>query len=246
MRIKTLDAVTPKTAYAVFDALYTLKSGISTSDALNVWYAPGIEKVALGEPAPTASLPAVPVALARNEYEPFQLVLRPNQNLDAVQIEVGDLQTDAGQILSVNHIEVNQVGYVNVEEVTDQYGTLGPRPDPLPKLVQPFSVTANVNTPLWCTVYAPDMQPAGVYRGVVKVWAGDIVLAEVPLEVTICRYYLAKGNAYRDGPMAFLPTFPGTVHSRKSKKIRSMMNTCNSAPNVAYRPTPPRRVMVSR
>ncbi len=185
VRIKTLDAVTPKTAYPIFDTLYTLKSGISTSDALNVWYAPGLEKVALEEPAPTASLPAVPVALARNEYEPFQLVLSPKQRLDAVQIEVGDLQTHAGQILSAEHIEVNKVGYVNVEEVTDQYGTLGPWPDPLPKLAQPFSVSADENTPLWCTVYAPDKQPAGVYRGVVKIWAGDMVLAEVPLEVTV-------------------------------------------------------------
>jgi hypothetical protein len=119
-----------------------------------------------GLPRPPRNGRPVPVriALARGEYEPVQLVLRPDQ---------------AGQLLSAHlrwkgraatgsvtpSVQVQEVAYVPVVRPTDRTGVPGWHPDPLPPLRLPLRLYPNQNQPLWITFHASRECIAGAYPG---------------------------------------------------------------------------------
>ncbi|MBM4035666.1 MAG: hypothetical protein FJ291_28335, partial [Planctomycetes bacterium] len=84
-----------------------------------LWWCEGPYKVSRSRPVPTAQLSAILIAAARNEYEPFQLVLRPEKDLRNVRIQctslVGDHPTrrpiKPGPPFDGRHIRVERVEY---------------------------------------------------------------------------------------------------------------------------------------
>ena len=171
--------------YKVLRGLSSLKAAVVRNDRVSVWYAPAYEKVARDEPAPEITMPEAPVSLARNEYEAFQLVVTAPAALSGVTVDVPDLESASGAVLAAGNITVKRAEYVDIESVTDAYGTLGPWPDPLPGLDGPVSVRPGVNTPLWVTFHAPAEQPPGVYCGAVRLRAGEEELASIPVAVKV-------------------------------------------------------------
>ncbi len=162
----------------------------SDSDG-DVWWCEGTYKVSRGRPAPKAPTDAIRITAAGNEYEPFQLVLRPSSTIKDVRIAVGDLTGAAGTIPG-SRIDIDRVAWVRVTHPTDAVGCAGEWPDPLPHLDAPFDVPAGTNQPIWLTAYVPSGTPAGEYKGHVVVQAGGQEKWRVPLSLRVLGFSLPK------------------------------------------------------
>ena len=144
---------------------------LKTAPYCSVWWAPGATKVRRTDPLPLGKSEAVVIRAARNEYEPFQVVLVPRAAVDGVRVEAGPLRQDSGAEIAAANVAVARVGYVHVNLPTDAFGAAGDWPDPLPPYDGPFTAPAGENSALWITVYVPPTARAGDYRGSVTLSA---------------------------------------------------------------------------
>jgi hypothetical protein len=163
---------------------------------LSVWWAEGAYKIMKQDPVPEANSTAVRLYCARNEYEPFILVLRPKERLDNVQIEAGPLVGRNGCNLPPVNISVCHVGYVNVVVPTDASGAAGEWPDPLPPYDGPFTLDPGENHPLWITVFVPTEAEPGVYRGMLRLFSGAWK-KDIPIVVNVWAFTLPEETHIR-------------------------------------------------
>lgn len=161
-----------------------------------VWWAEGAYKVMRDDPVPAAAQGVVRIAAARNEYEPFLVVLRPGKRLDAVRVTAGRLVNGRGGSIGAEDVSVRHVEYVNVTTPTDAVGKAGWWPDPLPPYEGPFSLPAGENHPLWITVRVPKDAAPGLYTGEIGLtaegWSGH-----VPVELTVRNFTLPDKSSVR-------------------------------------------------
>jgi hypothetical protein len=130
---------------------------------------------------------------ARNEFEPFQLVLRAaRQPVRGVDVEVTDLVADGGGgRIAGRHAAVYREGFVTVATPSSIEGATGEWPDPLLPRVDgyagerrdafPFDLAPARNQPLWIELYVPPGTAAGSYRGEVQVSVGGARRFAVPV-----------------------------------------------------------------
>jgi hypothetical protein len=158
-----------------------------------IWWAEGTYKVFRETKVPERTSPAVTISAARNEYEPFQIVLRPEEEVPEVNfVDVTDLRSASGDVISAENVEVNLVEYVKIEKPTDRLGHVGMYPDPLPPFKPNLVLKAGQNQPIWFTVYVPAQTPAGLYRGGIRLTAGGWPLEEIPVTLEVYDFTLPK------------------------------------------------------
>lgn len=179
------EATTPEQIYRNLELLSSLKTRLKINSDFPVWFAPGIEKVGRNEPVPEIEQEKIYLSVAKNEYEPFQLVLRPNQPLEQLSIQFDIARNQNGDQLAAENFEVLLVDYVKVEKFTDFFGSKGDWPDPLPSLTDSSQIPGSKNTPLWITVFAPKTQPPGTYKTGMQLFSGQKKITEIPLEIEI-------------------------------------------------------------
>jgi hypothetical protein len=162
----------------------------SASPGVGLWWASSGWKVNRTRPLPTAKGEAVHISVAGNEAEAAQIVLRPEAALTGLTASVGELRSSSGAVLPADATDVLRVGYVNVEIASDEFGSVGEWPDPLPPLkMGGINVPAGQNQPLWIRVQAPAHTPPGVYHGQITVKATGYE-ASVPLDVEVYGFSL--------------------------------------------------------
>jgi len=163
---------------------------------LPVWWCGATYKVSTERPLPRVRGKTVRLAAARNEYEPFQLVVRPQRNLERMTVSATPLVGPRGAQIAAP--EIRLVGYVNVVHPTDELGMPGLWPDPLPRYRGPLDVPADRNQPIWLTVYVPDDAAPGLYRGAVTISAGNQSV-NTPVQLRVWDFALPKESAIRSG-----------------------------------------------
>jgi hypothetical protein len=168
-----------------------------TPAALGIWWCEWGWKVGRHRPLPRATSRAVRVSAARGEYEPVQIVLRPQHETILQGVKISDL-TCGKQRLPAQHLTLREVAYVWVEHPTDELGAPGEYPDPLPPLKTPLQLQPGRNQPLWLTVYVPYGTPAGDYRGTLHLTTNRGV-AQIPLIVTVYDFDLPRTPTLRSG-----------------------------------------------
>ncbi len=158
-----------------------------------IWWAEGTYKVFRETPVPKATSDAIRITAARNEYEPFQLVLRPTEEVPEVNfVDASDFRTEPGDIISAKNVEVNLVEYVKVEKPTDRLGHVGMYPDPLLPFKENLILKPGQNQPLWFTVYVRPEAPAGLYRGAITLTVGGWPLEPIPVLLEVFDFTLPK------------------------------------------------------
>jgi hypothetical protein len=172
----------------------TLKRAVAVPGPVAVWFESALEKIFPDDQVePTgASLPAVRVLLAGNEYESFQIVVRPPEGSDRhnVTVRLDDLINDTtGARISKDHVSVSTVAYYPVRVPTNFEGPTGPWPDALPPF-EPFTAKGGVTYPLWVTVYAPPGTPEGTYEGRIELTAADMDPIELWLQARVYGFEL--------------------------------------------------------
>lgn len=172
----------------LFNASYGAKLPGSTKD-IALWSASSGWKVAKNRPVPGKSGKALEVALAQNEREAIQLVVRPQNTLSELTLTATPLKTPEGATLDAGHIELLRVRYVDIKQQTDAWGAIAPWPDPLPPISAPLTLKAAENQPFWVRVHAPKGTRPGLYTGALRLQAQGYE-AEVPLRVRVYAFEL--------------------------------------------------------
>ncbi len=143
---------------------YTYKLTQSTA-AYQLWTTPPSVRVFKDASVPAATGSEVKVYAARNEFEPFQVVVKP--------VASGSVAVSIDSFGSGITAELYQVKYVNITQVSDSLGRTGPYPDPLWPITNGATValTANENTAFWFSVFVPSGTPSGDYTTNVHIGA---------------------------------------------------------------------------
>jgi len=165
---------------------------------LGLWWCEGTYKVSRTRALPGAAAKEINISAAGNEYEPFQLVLRPEKDLETVTVNISALERKEGGNISAENITIDLAGYVDIKVPTDEAGSPGLWPDPLPHYTSGFRAKAGQNQPLWVTIYVPAKTPAGDYLGEITLKAGKEI-AKVPLRLRVWDFSLPKETHLRSG-----------------------------------------------
>lgn len=150
----------------------------------SVWYANPVEKVYRNDSNPHQQKDTITIKSARNEFESFLLVVRPDSSWQNVSLEFSDL-TGAGTIPKTN-ITYYRVEYVNITRTTDNLsiGRLGWTPDPLPP-ESSSDLAGGQNSPFWINVYVPDNAAAGSYAGTVDIKKDDSLIERINFQLEV-------------------------------------------------------------
>lgn len=131
--------------------------------------------------------PEITLYTAKNEYEPFQIVVKaPTSNdLTDVNVTISDLTGPNGAVIGSENIRLYREHYLYVTHGSKTYESqtnspLGPGwyPDALIPFIDPltyqdlagqldavpFSLASGENQPIWVDIYTPADTPAGLYE----------------------------------------------------------------------------------
>ena len=140
---------------------YLLEKG----PAFSVWWTEAPYKVMQDDPVPQKTLSPVMLKAAGNEYESFQIVVRPEKRIREFSLKAGNLTSTEGGVIDGTHIAVREVRYVHVVWPTDSLSAPGWYPDPLPPAAFPEELSEGENHPYFLTVYVPAGTRPGMYSG---------------------------------------------------------------------------------
>jgi hypothetical protein len=177
------------------DVLNDTRGGhwLSQTKDIGVWWCEGGWKVGrergLPEKPPGKPEP-VSVSAACGEFEPAQVVLRPEIDGEVVSAEAGPLRGRWGQASPIS-VQVHEVAYVQVTHPTDPTCQTGGYPDPLPPLRLPLGLRAKQNQPLWLTFHVPRETKAGDYHGELRLKT-SLGAVKVPLRVHVYDFTLPE------------------------------------------------------
>jgi hypothetical protein len=150
-----------------------------------VWVEDGMTRVFKNDPARVNS--STTLYTAKNEYEPFQIVVKApaSNNLTNVNVTISDLAGPNGAFISSDNIALYREHYLYVTQGSNSHNAttnrpLGPGwyPDALIPFTDPvthqdlagqldavpFNLAAGENQPIWVDIYTPADTPVGLYN----------------------------------------------------------------------------------
>ncbi|MEZ4296294.1 MAG: DUF4091 domain-containing protein [Polyangiaceae bacterium] len=152
-----------------------------------LWTTTTMDKVLREAAPPSAEGSAIEVRAAKNEYEPFQIVVRAD-SAGTATLSMTPFKGPG----ELGEIELRKVGYVTISQPSDP-GSIpsGRIPDPLDPAAfgAPESVPGGENQPFWITVHIPKGAPAGDYTSTLTVTVGGDS-AEVPIKLHVFDFAL--------------------------------------------------------
>lgn len=175
---------------------------VSWCDAeLTWWTTHPLAKVKPGDAVPTTPAKSVEIYAGRNEFEPFQIVLRAgDQDVPGVDIEISDFRTSDGAEISKKNVTVYLERFLNLEKPSSIEGGTGLWPDPLvPRIDRyagekrnafPFTVRQGRNQPLWVEVFVPPTATPGTYSGQASISLGKQAQIQIPIQLTVWNFML--------------------------------------------------------
>lgn len=162
-----------------------------------MWFEYAEQKVYYETPQPTSEMKKkIEISGARNEWEPFQIVIRPRKNLKKCSIEFTDLIHKNGvDVIQKEQFTYYIVGYVNIKKPSTPDGVSGLNPDYLLKQKY-FDLLANANNPIWINLEIPKNAIQGVYQGKVQFNVGEKNITKIPLEVSVWDFSIPPKNHF--------------------------------------------------
>jgi len=126
----------------------------------------------------------VAIEAAKGEYEPFQIVLTPQKDLEDVKVALAHLTNEKGDRLAVENLRYNPIGNLLSscnEEIPDL-------------LLQKESITCKKgrNQVFWITVKVPLATAAGTYRGALSIASRGKKLGDVGVRLKVWDFALAQ------------------------------------------------------
>jgi len=151
---------------------------------------------------------------ARSSYEAYQIIVHANGGaLSSVNAMASNLSDGLGHTISSTNIIFFREYFIDFTGNATLGGSLpvpansptndGRIPDPLVPFINPytglaagapFTVTANLNQPIWMDVFIPANAVAGIYTGNVTVTASGQPSVIVPVTLTVWNFILPDMN----------------------------------------------------
>ncbi len=135
-----------------------------------------------------------PISLqaARNESESAQLVVIPfGEKLRNMQVSVSNLVSKNGKTLDRKHFKVFRVLDTYRERPTEAKPDFREAwPDPLLPLTGPFDLAPGRSYPIWLTVYIPERQAPGSYKGTITFHADNAPALSLNISVQVWDFSL--------------------------------------------------------
>lgn len=189
--MKTFDDMLRKVVFTVCVVVLLIPEG-----SVNVGVTHGLERIGLYDPVP--GMEEITVKMAKNEYEPFQIVIR-SDTTENVTVTISSLYDKEGTLFSQRNFTLYKVHYIYVKEPSPRSkASPGWYPDgliPLPSRV--FTVEGGENSIVWVDVYAPEDQKSGMYSGVIRIEMGKVM--EIPLTVEVWNFTLPEKVSLKSG-----------------------------------------------
>jgi hypothetical protein len=172
------------------------------------WIADSLTKVRPLDPFPISPVDAATLYAGRNEFEPFQIVLRAHdKDVADIDIAISDLRTSRGAEISRNNITVYFEQFLNIAQPSAIGGATGPWPDALIPRVDryanekrnafPFALRRGQNQPLWIEVYVPETAQPGEYDGSVGISRDQTVESVVHVHLTVWAFTLPSTSTLK-------------------------------------------------
>lgn len=197
-------------ALAAVPLVVTLERS-STAPNLVWWTTDALEKVRPYDHEPKELTQSANISAARNEFEPFQVVLKAAAaEITGVDVDITDLQGPANAVLSKNNVTPYLERNLDLKMPSSIDGAAGEWPDPLvPRIDQythekrnafPFNLTKDRNQPLWFDVYVPPATPPGNYAGQVRILVSGTAAIAIPVHLEVWNFTLPSTSSL---PTAF-------------------------------------------
>lgn len=175
--------------------------GASAAPSFIWWTTHPLAKVKPLDPIPREPAKTADLRAGRNEFEPFQLVLRsPSHDVAGVDIDFSDFRGSEGAEISSRNVTVYLEAFVDLQRPSSIEGGEGLWPDPLIPRVDryaherrnafPFTVRRGRNQPLWVEVFVPATAQPGQYTGSARISLSGVVQFTVPIHLTVWRFVL--------------------------------------------------------
>lgn len=135
----------------------------------------------------------IDVSLARSEYESVQLAILPfGKDINQLTLDVSDLKSADGSIISKSNIELSLVDYNKIDwqpaYLVDYKGWY---PDPLLPLNKAVNISGTeVCRPIWITLFAPAGTAGGDYTGTISVNAAGMKKITVTVKCHVWNFDL--------------------------------------------------------
>jgi len=183
--------------------------GVNDADRPITWWTThALEKVRPLDSIPGKLPHSIELWAARNEFEPFQIVLHSKrQDLTGVDIEVTDLAGPQGIIPAKDNITIYFETSVSLKAPSSIEGAAGDWPDPLiPRIDRytgekrnafPMRLAAGRNQPVWVDVYVPLSTPAGRYTGSVLITLEGAAYAAIPITLHVWNFALPSTSSLK-------------------------------------------------
>ena len=192
-------------AFAAVPLIFTVVRP-SAAPELVWWTTHALDKVRPHDSEPAQPERVVRIHAARNEFEPFQVILRAEANdIDDVDVDVTDLERSDGALLPKKHISVYAERYIDLKTPSAVDGSTGEWPDPLVPRVDsyahekrnafPFKLLKGRNQPVWVDVYVPKATAPGLYQGRVQILAAGKPQLSIPLQIEVWNFELPSTSS---------------------------------------------------
>ncbi|MHC1765250.1 MAG: DUF4091 domain-containing protein [Verrucomicrobiia bacterium] len=163
-------------------------------DGLTVWWCESGWKIGRERQAParkaSGQLEPVNLSAARGEFEPVQVILRPEREAQLLSARMSPLRKDGSTGAPID-VRIDEVAYVQVTRPTDNSCVPGWYPDPLPPLRTPLKLAADQNQPLWLTFHVPRAAEPGDYAGTLQLET-SLCTVDVPVRVQVFGFALPE------------------------------------------------------
>ncbi|MCC6446709.1 MAG: hypothetical protein IT210_25070 [Armatimonadetes bacterium] len=172
-------------------------------------------KILRDAPVPAKVATTVSLDAARNEYEPFQVMITAlNRDLSRVEVSATDLKSAGGGIVPARHIELRLAHYILLKDAVKPSSPGGWYPDALLPLKGAFSVARGNHQAVWGNVYVPPRTPAGLYNGAVRVDVNGAIHT-VPIRLRVRDFALPVENHFGSA-FAIWPGFLADAYGLKA------------------------------
>jgi hypothetical protein len=169
----------------------------------------GTIKIRDDSPVPASA--SIALDAARNEYEPFQIVIGGGADgVRDLHVSAGVLRSDEhpDAVIATDQIRLYQVGRYNVRWASSAEGASGYWPDPLIPDVDAydgeqrnafvhFDVAAGTSRAVWVDIHVPVDQRAGTYRGVLTVSGTNLPPSTVDVRLRVRDFTLPSTATLR-------------------------------------------------
>jgi len=165
---------------------------------------------------------------AKNEFEPFQVVLVPKSDFENVELRLSDLTGTSGQTISAGNISVHIVKYVDISlepALNRRIGEADYWPDPLWPFdysKEKFSLKSGEKGIFWITVYVPENTLSGNYSGKLALYSDGNIVSDFNINLNVWNFSLPKKtnleSLFNGWVSIFVKTHLGTGGSVSEKQ----------------------------